>query len=479
MTASFLWHDYETFGADPRRDRPCQFAALRTNPELEPIAEPMDLFCAPADDVLPHPDAVLITGITPQAARDKGMIESDFAQTVFREMAEPGTCSAGYNSFRFDDEVSRFLFWRNFIDPYAREFRAGNSRWDLIDLVRQCYALRPEGIQWPSRDDGAPSFKLTDLSAANELQHEEAHDALSDVRATLALARLIRDRQPRLWGWALSLRDKAVVENLIAPQDIDPQAYVHTSSRIPADRGCTSLFVTLAAHPDFRGQVIAMDLMADPQPLLDRHSDDIADLIFAARDDLPEGEERLPIKLLRSNRSPMVAPQAVLQDTDLDRIGLDPDRCQRHLDLLKSSLDEVALKVRSVFTRPTADFDPEAETALYDGFVPHHDQGLYTNIRSAEPDRLELENFPLKDPRLQALLPRYRARNWPESLNPDERKAWDDYRLQTLVESNEDHLTLPAYRKRLKQLQDELEADDPRRSLLADLDQWPQQIDLQ
>ena len=191
MTAqTFLWHDYETFGAVPRRDRPSQFAAIRTDAALNEIGEPLMIYCKPAPDYLPSPEATLITGITPQLCLERGLPEHEFAAQVERAFSQPGTIGVGYNTIRFDDEVTRFLFWRNLIDPYAREWQNECGRWDLLDVVRLTYALRPDGIQWPKKEDGSASFKLEDLAKANGLLHESAHDALSDVRATIAPAAL-------------------------------------------------------------------------------------------------------------------------------------------------------------------------------------------------------------------------------------------------------------------------------------------------
>ena len=243
---TFLWHDYETSGADPRRDRPCQFAALRTNAALELIGEPIELFCAPAPDVLPHPQAALITGITPQQLQRDGVPEAVFAAHVHEAMATPGTCAVGYNSLRFDDEFSRNLFYRNFYEPYAREWENGNSRWDLIDLVRMTYALRPQGIEWPRREDGTPSFRLEDLARANHLQQERAHDALSDVHALIGLARLLRARQPKLFDFYFALRRKQRAFELLDVARHTP--VLHVSSRIPSSRGCLAIVVPLAVH---------------------------------------------------------------------------------------------------------------------------------------------------------------------------------------------------------------------------------------
>lgn len=207
-TPTYFWHDYETFGADPRRDKPAQFAGIRTDMDFNIVGEPVVLYCQPPADMLGHPEATLITGITPQVALERGVPEPEFIETIVAEMAVPSTCSVGYNSLAFDDEVTRHTLWRNFFDPYAREWQNGCSRWDIINMVRLAYALRPDGIEWPKREDGTPSFKLEHLATANNLVQERAHDALSDVHATIGLARLIRDKQPKLFDYVVHNRDK-------------------------------------------------------------------------------------------------------------------------------------------------------------------------------------------------------------------------------------------------------------------------------
>ena len=203
MPDTFLFYDLETFGADPRRSRIAQFAAVRTDAQLQVIEEPVSLFVQPADDLLPSPVATLITGITPQQALRDGLPEAEAAARIVEEMARPGTCTLGYNSLRFDDEFVRHTLFRNFFDPYEREWRSGNSRWDLLDVLRLAHALRPDGLTWPRREDGATSFRLEHLALANHVREGDAHEALSDVHATIGLARLLRQAQPRLWDYAL------------------------------------------------------------------------------------------------------------------------------------------------------------------------------------------------------------------------------------------------------------------------------------
>ena len=431
---SLYWHDYETFGTDARRDRAAQFAGQRSTLDLEPIGEPLTMYCKPAADVLPTPLSCLITGITPQMAEREGVIEAEFAARVHEELAAPGTCGVGFNSIRFDDEFSRNLFYRNFYDPYEREWKDANSRWDIIDLARMCYALRPQGIEWPRNGDGLASFRLEDLSAANGIAHTHAHDALSDVHATLALARVLKRAQPRLWDFYFALRRKSEAFKLLDYVQRTP--VVHVSSRFGAERACLAIVVPLAVHPQQPNKIIVYDLDADPSALLQLDADAIAERVFVGRADLPEGIERIPLKLVHANKSPALAPMSVLKGTDTRRIGLDVERALAHLRRLDEAAD-LAEKVRRVFAREAAGGDAgDVELAIYAGFCSDADRRVCTQVRSTPPAALASTAFDFRDTRYAELLFRYRARNYPQSLDAQERLRWDEFRRRRLSEQS-------------------------------------------
>jgi exodeoxyribonuclease-1 len=472
---TFFWHDYETFGADSRRDRPVQFAGIRTTLELEIIGEPVMFYGKPPLEMPPHPDACMITGITPQLAEREGVNEAEFAARVLEQLATPGTCGVGYNSLRFDDEFTRQMLYRNFYEPYGREWENGNSRWDLIDLVRLCQALRPEGIIWPTRDDGSPSFKLEHLASANQLKQERAHDALSDVYALIDLARLIRVRQPRLWAWYYSLRRKQKVFEMLDVVNITP--VVHVSSRYPASRHCLTVIAPLAAHPTRAGEVIVYDLATDPTEWLALDEDDIADRIFTARADLPEGVERIPLRTVRANHAPALAPLSVLQGVDLTRLQLDMDRCLAHREVLRA-VDGLAEKLRRVFQRAAELPPPEdPELALYGGgFLPDSDKKLLAQVRATPPAQLGQPAFPFRDQRYPELLFRYRARNWPETLDADEYVRWESFRQARLTRHMAlTGLTLDDYFARLAELRGDPKAHD-KLALLDQLQAWGERL---
>jgi exodeoxyribonuclease-1 len=473
--ASFFWHDYETFGTDSRRDRPSQFAGIRTTLDLEIVGEPVSFYCKPAPDILPAPFSCLITGITPRRAEREGISEAEFAGRVHDELSLPGTCGVGFNSIRFDDEFTRNLLYRNFYDPYEREWKDGNSRWDVIDLARMAFALRPEGIEWPRRDDGTPSFRLEDLSAANGLAHAHAHDALSDVYATLGLARLIKQHQPKLWDFYFSLRQKQRVLELLDWTHLNP--VLHVSSRYAADRGCLAMVVPLTVHPDQQNKVIVYDLDVDPTPLIELDSTDIADRVFTSRDALPEDVERIPLKAISINKSPALAPMSVLRDADPTRIRIDRQRCERHLDQLRHA-KHVAEKCRRVFAAQrgeTEQLDPEL--AIYAGFACDADRKGFPRVRSTPPQRLGTTDFGFKDWRCAELLFRYRARNYPESLTHDERDRWEAFRRSRLTQATPlTTLTFDTFFAEIAQMHLDPAPFANKSEILDELDDWGREL---
>ena len=435
-THTFLWHDYETFGAIPRRDRPAQFAAIRTDADLNEIGEPLMLYCQPAPDFLPDPQSCLITGITPQQCLERGVPEHEFARQVEAAFSEPGTIGVGYNTIRFDDEVTRHLFWRNLIDPYAREWQNGCGRWDLLDVVRMMYALRPDGIEWPTRDDGKPSFRLEHLSAANGLVHDAAHDALSDVRATIALARLIRSTQPKLFDFCLKLRrkDRVAAEMGLHLEPAQRQPFLHVSGMFPVEHGCLGLVWPLAQHPTNKNEILVWDCRHDPSELFTLDVDTIRQRMFTRSADLPEGVTRLPIKSVHLNKSPMlVGNLKTLQPAMATRWDIDLERGRAHAALAAGGRNMSAIWAQ-VFQKPASGTEVDVDEDLYGGFVGNGDRRKLESLRLEKPAALAGLRPSFEDERLGELFFRYRARNFPQSLSAEEAQEWEDHRAARLFD---------------------------------------------
>jgi exodeoxyribonuclease I len=477
MPPSFLFYDLETFGTDPRTSRIAQFAAIRTDEYLREIEAPIDFLVRPADDLLPSPAATLVTGITPQRAARDGVNEAEAFARIFEAMSQPETCSLGYNSLRFDDEFVRHGLFRNFFEPYEREWRGGNCRWDLLDALRLMHALRPEGIEWPQREDGGgTSFRLEHLAEANAVRDGAAHEALSDVRALIGLARLFRTAQPRLWDYALRLRDKRHCAGLLDVAGMVP--LLHVSHRYPASRLCTAPVVPLARHPRIDSRVIVLDLDGEPDALLELEAEDIADRLYVRAADLPEGESRVPLKEVHLNRCPALVPWEHLRAADFERLRIDPQAVERRAARLRAAGPALAEKVRRVYALEAARAPGDADGSLYDGFLGDADKHRLAAVRATPPHALTGRDFGFADPRLSELLFRYRARNWPDSLDAGERRRWDDYRRQRL-EGDDRALAeygFPRFDAELAALRAAHAGDGARLALLDQLEGWARDL---
>ncbi len=465
---TFLWHDYETFGTEVRRDRPAQFAAIRTDAELNQIGEPIMHFCQPANDFLPDPQSCLITGITPQVCLEKGVPEHKFAAQIEQAFVEPGTVGVGYNTIRFDDEITRFLFWRNLIDPYAREWQNGCGRWDLLDVMRTAYALRPDGLVWPVNAEGKASFKLTDLTAANGLAHESAHDALSDVGATIALARLLKTAQPKLFEFCFGLHKKERVAAELGLPTTAAQArpFLHISGRFAPERGCLALMWPLAMHPVNKNELIAWDLAHDPRELATMNVDELRLRLFTKATELPTGVTRLPVKTVHLNKSPMVVGHhKTLSPALAQRWGLDLDAMLHHAALARD-LPDLSGIWPQVFVRASA-VVVDVDEDLYGGFLGNADRRRLNHLRTLTPEKLAADRSAFDDPRLSELVWRYRARNFPQSLSAEEAQRWEEHRAARLVKGEGGARTIESFFAEIDQLSES--ADERGEEILGTL----------
>ncbi len=464
---TFYWHDYETWGANPSVDRPSQFAGVRTDENLNIISDPLVIYCQPPEDIWPHPQACIVTQITPQKARAEGLKESEFIAKIHGEFIQPDTCVVGYNSLRFDDEVTRYTLYRNFYDPYEREWKNGNSRWDIIDMVRLCYALRPHGIEWPVVD-ARPSFKLENLTVANGISHMAAHDAFSDVEATIALARLVRSAQPQLYSYVLENKSKQKTAALINIKDKKP--LLHISSRFPSTNGCAALVVPLAWHPVNKNAVIVYDLSVDPSALIDLDAETIRARMYTAKGDLPEGEERIPLKLVHINRCPVLLTPKLLQESAAARLNIDKSVCEKHWHRLLSA--DLNSKLREVFSENNFAAREDPEQKLYDGFLSDTDKQTCSALRVADAQTLAGTNFVFSDERLNEMVLRYKARNFPASLSRQELQGWKEHTHQRRQHGGEGCLSHADFLDEVAKLKAEHEGDTMKQEVLRALDAY-------
>lgn len=466
MAKTFFFYDLETSGLNPREDRIMQFAGIRTDMELNQIGEPYNILIALNDDTLPSPDALMVTGITPQQTVADGYTEAEFAQLLVDEVFTPDTIAVGFNSIRFDDEFVRALFWRTFRDPYEWAWRDGRSRWDLLDVVRMTRALRPEGIEWPVVD-GKPVNRLELITKENGIDHFKAHDALSDVEALIAVAKLIKEKQPQLYEYLLKVRDKNEVKKLVNLDEKQP--FVYVSGRYSSEFLHATVAFPLTAGRN--GNVLVYDLRHDPSPFLSLSTDELEKILYATREErMADGYVRLPVKELQYNRAPAVAPLGVLAQAEgWSKISLEEETVRQNRQKLLSE-PAFAENMRSIFeNRPEFPKAADPEAQLYDGFVTDADMLSVHKVRSANVDQLADLHPEFVDERLGELLLHYKARNYPKSLSDTEVEMWEQWRSARLQRQ------LPAFSKRLQELSVSI-SDEGRQFILQELQLWAESI---
>lgn len=435
MGQTFYFYDLETSGVNARKSRIMQFAGQRTNDKLEPVGAPDDILIQLNRDVLPDPGAVLIHGITPQRTLQDGMTEAEFVKYFDENIRKHDTIFVGFNNIRFDDEFMRFLFYRNFHDPYEWQWKDGCSRWDILDLVRITRALRPEGINWPNGSDGSAINRLEALTTANKIEHIDAHTALSDVNATVAVAKLIKENSPKLFDFMLGVRDKKTVRSMV----IKSEPFVYVSGRYESRFEKTTIAVSVAELEDASGSIV-FDLRYDPNTWAMKTDQQLAESL---RDWQAEAENRLPFKILQYNRCPSIAPISVLDEKSKERLGINIEEINRNIEALSTNTDLIN-RVKTLFEAQKKSFqtglipdERDPDERLYDGFIPDSDKEKSNYLRTKNKD--EISDFvpDFNDGRLKGLFPLYKARNFPKSLNQEEREAWEEHVAKRLFEGGD------------------------------------------
>ena len=467
MTKTFFFYDLETSGLSGRDDRIMQFAGIRTDLDLKQIGEPVNEFVKLNDDTLPSPEAVMVTGITPQQTQDEGYCEAEFSKKLISDIFTPNTIVVGFNNIRFDDEFIRHLFWRNFYDSYEWSWKDGRSRWDILDVARMTRALRPEGINWPVDEKGVATNRLELIGKSNKIDHLKAHDALSDVTALIGITKLIKQKQPQLFDYLFKMRDKNEVKKLV---NLDvKQPFVYSSGRYDSQFNKTTVAFPLTAGKN--GNVIVYDLRYDPSKFINMNPKDLAKKIFATWEERKADDfEKLPVKELQYNRAPAVAPIGVLGQGDgWKKIGLKQSIIEKHKKILLSA-PEFAENIRTIYeNREESKKSPDPEAQLYDGFVSDADKMRCEAVRNAGQNELADMHPNFVDERLSPLLLHYKARNFPKSLSDTESTEWEKWRSERIMRG------LPTYMNSLQKISSST-TDENKQFILQELHLWAESI---
>ena len=469
---SFFFYDLETSGFSPRFDRIMQFAGQRTNMKLEPVGEPVNILVKMTDDILPSPGAILTTRITPQATVADGVSEPEFCNYFLEEIARPDTIMVGYNNVRFDDEFIRHTLWRNFHDPYEWAWSDGRSRWDLLDVTRFVRALRPDGINWPFSekvdDDGSitrvPTVNLVDMAKNNGFENQNAHDALADVNALISLGKLLREKQPKMWEYLLDHRSRASVAEIV--QIKAPRPFAYTSGRFPSINEKTTVAIVIGSSRNPNSALI-WDLRFDIGDYVKMTEQEInANLTADYQTRKQPGFTPLPVKEIGLNKCPAVAPIGTLDKDSQERINLNMEQVQKNLSSLKLNGAFAKKIVKAWLNKPEFAKSADVEGQLYDSFAPDEDKVNLRLIAAANENDLANLHPQFADERLNELLFRYKARNYPKALSESEQQKWELFRANKLARE------IPKYMAELAKLANS-GADD---YILQELQLWAESI---
>jgi exodeoxyribonuclease-1 len=463
MEKTFYWYDYETSGLTPKVDRIVQFAGIRTDENLNIIDEKI-LYCKPTNDCLPSPEACLTTKITPQESEAKGIIEHEFIKKINNEFTTPNTCIVGYNSIRFDDEFTRYTLYRNFFDAYLWHWKNGNTRWNILDVVRLTYAFKKDNsLKWAFADDGKPVFKLEKLTAVNNIEHNP-HDALSDVEATINIAKIIKTRQPKLFDYAFSLRNKETVKSNIKLF----KPILHTSGMYPSNLSCTRLVIPLVYHPQYPGRVIVFNLDQDPSILLNKNVESLKNLLF---NKLPKNVDRLQIKELIFNKSPMfINYTGKIDPKILKQLQINIKQCNQYLEFINKNKNEITEKIKAVYNNnqnkeelslsnttaaKTTNLVEDVDQLLYGGFPSNNDKNICSEIQKLSIAELKNFNPKFEDKKLSKLFIHFKARNYPNLLSVADQKYWDKVIQSRIKDGENGYMSLTKYNQQIKTMRDQ------------------------
>lgn len=443
---SFYWYDVETTGKSPRHDRIIQFASQRTDEDLRPIGEPYTCLVRIPPEVLLKPEAMLITKLGPNLLETEGIEEWRLLRDLSNHFAQSQTCIIGYNNVSFDDEFLRFSMYRNLRPPYEHEWKSGNSRMDMMSILQLTCALRPDGMQWPIKD-GEPSYTLSDLAEANELDTSNAHDAYADVDMTLGLARLVKQTQPKLWQFACSLRSKDSVIGYTSPLRKKP--LLHVSKYYSKQRFCIAPVLPIVVRPNRSNELIAIDLSSDLSLILDRSTQELRSALFASEEDRDSAQPRPGIHTITLNKFPMIAPISTLRDEDAKRLSIDK-KSIREACLRLNEYPDLPYRLQQLYEQPPSFEAPQsAEEALYDGFLPDEDvkhcRRFWRDLESGLPWR----DIALTDNRLNDLRARLKAQFAPEEMDDREKSHFKSFVKRQLMSK---HQNIDEVRQKIKEL---------------------------
>ncbi|MDT8318567.1 MAG: exonuclease domain-containing protein [bacterium] len=426
--STYLFYDLETTGLNKCFDQILQFAAIRTDMNFNEL-ERYTTYIQLRPDVIYSPGAMITNRISIFESMS-GLCEYEAIKEIHRLLNQPGTISLGYNSLKFDDEFLRFSFHRNLFPPYTHQYADGCYRMDILPVTACYFLFKNDIMKWPEID-GAPTLKLEHLSEANRLARGPAHNALVDVEATIALARLLAEEEDMwkyLTGYFQKKEDMRRLAVLPPFFGDDGSIGSETESwglvigtRYGYERRYQIPVLSLGSSIPYSNQTLWLRL--DNPGLRETTLETIEESTWVVRKKYGEADFILP------------PSKRFLANLDAERLAI-VDENREWLRENRGILSAIVDYYRSYEYPEIPDLD--ADAALYQmGFPDPSDQNLCSRFHSALPkDRARfIEQF--KKPEYKILAGRILCRNAPSNCEPSVLEAFEHRRLRSILEGDE------------------------------------------
>lgn len=487
MHQHFSWYDLETSGTSNSQDQIYQFAAIKTDRDLNIIPHTeVNIMCKPRPDVVPHPMAFLTHGIDINQLKMNGMTEFELAAFVHDYMlSSSGNIISGYNNMAFDDIFLRQLMYRNMQPPYEHEYKDGNSRFDAFKYIQMIYAFRPDILEWAKNEDGGVSMKLDAMAQANGIVHENAHDALSDVHATIGITKIVKERNPRSFDFFLNLMDKDLNRSIMSRK----QPLLHVSGIFGRDVRNTSMILPVAIDKGNKNKFLCIDLRQDPTDMLAMSSAEIKKYLFTKRSELPEGHPIVPAIGVQTNNLPVIMDaKSTLSSGLADRLSLDLDACYQNMEKIQGNR-EFMTTLQNAFLNSKEPPKDAYEQLYSNGFINNNDARIRHTLTAVTGNNGNRDTFSIETEsthvaamrmqdsiRHQELITRSKWGNFyqelieSENFSPAELYQWSKYLVSRLT-SNEGHsgLTVDEYASELALVESEVCLTDAQVEMMRDV----------
>lgn len=465
---TYLFYDLETSGLNKAFDQILQFAAIRTDMELNET-DRYSFNVKLRSDVIPSPYASITHRIS-IAESEKGMSELSAIRHIHALLNTPGTISIGYNTLGFDDEFLRFSFYRNLLSPYSHQYANACRRSDILPFAVLYYLYKNDSLVWPEID-GKPSLKLEYLSKENALAQGRAHDAIVDVEATVGLAkRFYKDKD--MWNYILGAFDKKIDKERVykLPSAFESAAGIHMNGLMTGIKfGADNLYQAPVLY-------IGDSLPYSNQSLWLRL--DLPELTHFNKDNISENSR---VIRKRFGESPVILPPVdrFLNRITSERIQIVNDNL-KWLQAEKDSFYKLINYYREFKYQDIPNVDIDA--ALYqNGFMTKEEQALCNKFHHSSPDKIMeiIEKF--GESPLKKLAVRVIFRNFPDQSCSDVSDEFSSYLDSVNPGNNDDALidfrggkrTTPiSALEDIKEIKEKLKLDDEQKILINEIEQF-------